>query len=47
MKAEIDAMPKAQRKDLYRMRKDQLDRDQMRRVGLSILFYFVTVIYVY
>uniref|UniRef100_A0A915C9E9 Protein kinase domain-containing protein n=2 Tax=Parascaris univalens TaxID=6257 RepID=A0A915C9E9_PARUN len=31
MKAEIDAMPKAQRKDLYRMRKDQLDRDQMRR----------------
>ncbi|VDK17288.1 unnamed protein product [Anisakis simplex] len=33
LKMEVDAMPKAQRKDLFRVRKDELDRDQMRREG--------------
>lgn len=36
MKMEVDAMPKSQRKDAFRMRKEHLDKEQMLKVFVWI-----------
>lgn len=35
LKMEMDTLPKSQRKDYYRVRKEQLDSDQQKRVRIS------------
>lgn len=39
LKVEMDTVPKSQRKDCYRMRKEQLDSDQQKRVSINKLLY--------